>query len=353
MLDIYDIDHTAMAMTLVQSLCLPSVKGEEGGATWTYDDALLRCHPTPLPSTDSAASSSTLRPHTNLPFTTDEEDGIVSCTFYCHSIGTSFTLVVHRSALRHPYNEHIEPRVMLHAGQQVKRKLIAWSEWGNENTRWINAEPSQRWICYVHGHRLAVLERKNRLFDGRTSQYDSDDENDPIREKRLTLIQRHLERIKLGASSTDFSYMSAEEEDLFMSDDAPGYHYLRVFDFNPRLIRRKAAEGKIRIEDPEATCEARARRGQTLVINPSLFQTYVTSLPYLETTVRLRDLRLGTKRENIEGVMMNAESIMIMMVSTFITLPAAAPLTIVVVTFCTSLGRWGRCIDSVVSGLRM
>jgi hypothetical protein len=35
---------------------------------------------------------------------------------------------------------------------------IPWSEWGPQRTRWIAGVPSARWICWVHGHRLAEIE---------------------------------------------------------------------------------------------------------------------------------------------------------------------------------------------------
>ncbi|KIM28850.1 hypothetical protein M408DRAFT_329282 [Serendipita vermifera MAFF 305830] len=322
-LDVYDIDRDVNTLTLVQRLLLPSVKGAEGSMTWTYDDALLRSHPMPLPQDCPAASRSTLAPHTELPFTTDEEDGIVACTFYCHSIGNSFTLVVHRSSLRRVYNEDTEPRIITRAGKVIQERLIPWSDWGPGNTRWINTEPSQRWICYVHGHRLAVLEQKGgRLDDLLTdismlSEPSDDDDDDPVQQRRSTLIRDHLERIRDGKSSTDFSYMPPEDEEIIMDDDSSGYHYLRVFDFNPRAVRRIASIGTIPTADPKATCKTRARKGQMLVTESSAFQRYVTSLPYLETTVRLQDLELGGKRNQIEGVMMNAESIMIMMSHSF------------------------------------
>lgn len=320
-LDVYDIDQVAQKLVLVQRLLLPSVRGEDGGAVWTYDDALLRSHPPPVPASGYATSSSTLRPHTELPFTTDESDGIVSCTFSCYAVGSSFTLVVHRSALRHAYNEDVEPRSTFRAGRQIRERLIPWSDWGPKNTRWISGSTSSRWICFVHGFRLAVLEPKHGELDGVTPDIlsDSDDEEESALQKPLVLMTNHLERLELDAPSTDSSYMTSEDRTPSINDDGPGYHYLRVFDFNPRAVRRAITEGKTPV-DPKATCESRARIGQTLVTGSSLFQRYVTSLPYLETTVRLRALELEGKREHIEGVMLNAESIMIMMVSRIINL---------------------------------
>ena len=317
-LDIYDIDEDTGALVLFQRLELPYTGWELNGRLWTYDEALLRSHPTPLPEQGSPATCSTLRPHTELPFTTDESDGIISCTFYCHSVGSSFTLVVHRSALRRKYKTEGETPKVPGSLPQTEEPLVPWLEWGPENTRWINTEPSPRWICYVHGHRMCVLESKSEQYDGRSSAllYDSDDDDEGTHARRLELIQKHLAHIKQGGSSGDYSHMSAADQTLFMSDEQSRYHYLRVFDFNPRGIRRALAEGKLAIERPDATGKKRASQGQILVKGPSVFcENIETRLPYLETTIRLRDVGLAGKRTNIEGVMMNAESIMIMLVS--------------------------------------
>jgi hypothetical protein len=285
------------------------------GLRWTYDEALLRSHPTPLPEHGSPA---TLQPHTELAFTTDTTDGIVSCNFYCRSIGSSFTLVVHRSALRRKYNSVVAAHQRPGSPVEPQEPSVPWSEWGPENTRWVNAEPSQRWICYVHGHKLAVLEAKPDQGDGRTSAtpYDSDSDDEQTHQRRLALIKAHLAHIRLGGSSLDYSHLSPADQALFMSDDEDGgYQYLRVFDFNPRGVRRALVEGKLPVGKPDTTCTMRVVQGQMLVKDPSVLQERIfTNLPYLETTVRLRDVGLAGKRRQIEGVMMNAEAIMIMMV---------------------------------------
>jgi hypothetical protein len=287
------------------------------GRRWTYDEALLRSHPTPLPERGSSATSSMLQPHTELAFTTDTADGIVSCNFYCRSIGSSFTLVVHRGALRRKYNSVVATQK---PGSPVEPQgpSVPWPEWGPENTRWVNAEPSQRWICYVHGHKLAVLEAKPNQGDGRSSAtpYDSDEDDEQAHQRRVALIKAHLSHIRLGGSSSDYSHLSPADQALLVSDEETGYQYLRVFDFNPRGVRRALVEGKLPVGKPDTACKIRVVQGQMLVKDPSVLQEKIfTNLPYLETTVRLRDIGLAGKRRQIEGVMMNAETIMIMMVS--------------------------------------
>jgi hypothetical protein len=111
--------------------------------------------------------------------------------------------------------------------------------------------------------------------------------------------------------------MSSADQALFTSDgEDTAYRYLRVFDFNPRAVRRALIEGKLPVGKPNTSGKKRALQGQMIVKDPSILQeTIETNLPYLETTVRLRDIGFAGKRRQIEGVMMDAESIMIMMVS--------------------------------------
>jgi len=304
-------------LTLFHRLELPDINWDINGRHWTYDEALLRSHPTPLPERGSSATSNMLQPYTELAFTTDTADGVVSCNFYCRSIGSSFTLVVHRSALRRKYNSVVGTRQMPGSLVDLQEPSVPWSEWGPENTRWVNAEPSQRWICYVHGHRLAVLEAKPNQGDGRSSAtlYDSDEDDEQTHQRRLALIKAHLAHIQLGGSSSDYSHMSPADQTLFISDNEDtGYQYLRVFDFNPRSVRRALVEGRLPVGKPDIGCKRRAIQGQILVKDPSVLQERIsTNLPYLETTVRLRDIGLSGKKRQIEGVMMNAETIMIMM----------------------------------------
>jgi hypothetical protein len=323
-LDVYEIDIINKSLNLLQRLMLPKVTEDEGERPWVYEDALLRSHPNPPSLRKTQTPPGPVSVHTELPFATDETDGIIVCTF--QSGTSSFTLITHRSSLIHPYNTDIPPQTTPEG--QVFR-FIRWSDWGPSNCRSIKAQNSMHWICYVHGHRFATLEPRTIKHDGRSrTVYDSEEEDDPFVKKALSAVRRQIDRmLKRNEKSTtsdegldlvppEEDEVSAEEDDAHsvLTPGTTGFYALRVFDFNPRNILTAKANGIPTIK-PDSLSKERVNKGQLLVEDPSLLRDRIpTTLPYLETTVRLRDIGLEGKRRKVEGVMMNGECVIFMMV---------------------------------------
>lgn len=244
---------------------------------------------------------------------TDESDGIIACTFHSATILNSFTLIMHRSALLRLYNEELPPRETTRNGIRERERLVPWSDWGPDNVRWLDVECSMRWICYVHGHRLAVLEHRPRRSDGRF-EASSEEEEKMSREKLWPLIKKRLAQ-RLGRQSDDDLDLLPEEEEYFNIDDNQTFYTLRVFDFNPNHVRRAEVDETIAECLPAAPLLSRVNRGKLLVKEPTVMKGKIqTRLPYLDTTIKLRKVGLGPRRRRIEGVMMNAECVVIMMV---------------------------------------
>ena len=168
-----------------------------------------------------------------------------------------------------------------------------------------------RWICYVHGHRLAVLEQRPKINDGR-SELTSDEEEKNTRRRLWPLVKRRLAR-RLGKQSDDEVDLLPEEEEYLSVRDPQAFYALRVFDFNPNHVR-KAEIDEITEGLPGTLLMKRVGRGNLLVKEPTIAKGKIqTRLPYLDTTVKLRKIGRGDRGRRIEGVMMNGECIVIMM----------------------------------------
>lgn len=310
-IDTYSIDTDPSSLVLLQRFVLPRLTGDEDERPWSYDEALLRAYPNPSPSNIKSAPSKV--PPTKLTFATDDDDGIIACTFESHSRPKGFTFVVHRSALLRVYDEDTPPLVTFRKGVRGLEKFVPWSEWGSQYTRWLDVECSLRWICYVHGHRLAVLEKKRKKFDGNGTYYY--DEDDPEAKAKYERFRDFIQAAK--QTSSPVMHLT-EDQRLQVFDISPdeNYAYLRVFNFNPTEVKRAIAEGSATIGQAGTDPEERCDKGQVLVLGEGYCMGRIeTSLPYLETTVRLREIGYAGRRGHIEGVMMNGESIIMMMVS--------------------------------------
>jgi hypothetical protein len=329
-LDVYEIDVTNKSLNLLQRLLLPKVTRDEGA----FQDALLRSHPNPPSLRTTQTPPGPVSVHTELPFATDETDGIIVCTFW--SGVSTFSLIIHRSSLVHPYNTDIPPRTTPE-GQAFR--LVPWSDWGPSNCRSLKAQNSMHWICYVHGHRFATLELRTKKHEEREGTvHDPKEEDNPFVKKALSAIRRRINRTlkrKEKAKTLDqaLDLVPPEEEDS-EEEDAQGtfipgitrFYALRIFDFNPRNIRTAKANGIPTIQ-PDSPSKERVNSGQLLVEEPSLLQDVIpTALPYLETTVRLKDIGLDGKKKRVEGVMMNGECVIFMTVRYMIVIcPCAHP----------------------------
>lgn len=310
-LDVYIINMEAKSITLLQRLFLPRVMGDEDDTPWTYDSALLRSHPNPQHPLQPQ-SSNPISQQAHLPFITDESDGIIACTFHSASALSSFTLITHRSSLLRIYNKDVPPRETMRNGIRERERLVPWSDWGPDNVRWIDVECSMRWICYVHGHRLAVLEQRPKRNDG-ISELTSDEEEKNMRRRLWPLIRRRIARRLVKQSDDEVDLLIPEEEEYFGVGDPQAFYALRVFDFNPNHVR-KAEIDEVTEGMPGIPLMNRVGRGNLLVKEATIAKGRIqTQLPYLDTTVKLRKIGLGDRRRKIEGVMMNGECIVIMM----------------------------------------
>jgi hypothetical protein len=329
-LDVYEIDVTNKSLNLLQRLLLPKITGDEA----VYQHALLRSHPSPLSLRTTQTPPGPVSVHTQLPFTTDETDGIIVCTFW--SGMSTFNLVTHRSSLLHPYDMDAPLQTTAH-GQSFR--LIPWSDWGPSNCRSLRLLNPLNWICYVHGHRFATLELRIIKAEERSRPVDDHKQkNGPLVKKALSAIRRRINRTlkrkeKTKTSDEALDLVPPEEEDSEGEDLTPGttgFYALKVFDFNPRNIRTAKANGIPTIQ-PDALSKERVNSGQLLVEEPSLLQDVIpTALPYLETTVRLKDIGLDRKKKRVEGVMMNGECVIFVTVRYVIVIcPCAHPQLIV------------------------
>lgn len=304
-LDVYKVELEPAKLKLFQRLILPSITANEDGTLWTYEQALLRAYPPP--TWPDSCNGYYEAPESNYPFKADEDDGIIACSF--QSERSNFTLFVRRSALLVPYFGDAAPVGIFNKGRREYVHVIPWSQWGPENTRWIPVHCSMRWICYVYGYRVAVLEpdppvRINGSLDP--------DEDDPILLQQQELIRSHVNRAANGASSLDMSYLTQDELATIGINFSIRPRALRLLDFNPRAVARAQDDAAFARGDPLSVAKERAGRGQLLVETESNFQErFSTNLPYLETTVKLH--KLGrSNAHNVEGVMINANSLILL-----------------------------------------
>ncbi|KAG9054943.1 hypothetical protein FS842_003720 [Serendipita sp. 407] len=301
-LDIYEINVSDKEVILLRRLLLPRVSTDDDLGPFMYEEALLRAYPSPrYPASSQNPYGKDVHP-TDYPFTTEESDGIVACVF--HTSGPShYSLFAHRSALLHPYGDP-------DSNHRSVAPLIPWSEWGPDNVRWLDIECSMYWICYVHGHRVAVLEKRQDTSSGNVSK-----DEDPLLYRQIQLRQeigqRMIEDNSVGAI---LSELSEEEQSLFAMDLDSRFFSLRVLDFNPRAIRRLKTDANISSISPTTPIRERAGRGQLLVTEPSKMNDIVeTRLPYLETTVRLHDLEFIDPWRRVHGVMINGECLILLL----------------------------------------
>lgn len=299
-LDVYKLDMEGKMFHNFHRLQLPRVSGDEDPTIWTYDHALLRSHPNPRHPSQSDTYPNNANRQTNLPFITDDEDGIIACTFHSATAQSSFTLVTHRTALLRIYNPEQPPRDLIRNGIKEKVRLVPWSDWGPANVRWMDVECSMRWICYVHGHRLVVLEQRVRS-----------EENEDKEDLNITSDEEFTHRTEEWRDDRAFLMR------LFESEDNAAFYALRVFDFNPRAVRKASLDKSTKTMPPQTRQKDRIGKGPLLVTDMTLTnRKIITRLPYMDTTVKLRKVGLGEKkkRKRIEGVMMNGDCVIVMMV---------------------------------------
>ena len=303
-----------------------------------------------------------------LPFETDPEDGIV--VFSLRPLRTAtqdFTLVVHRSALINPRGwseaelsraiDNAEARPFWSEVRSVKggfelldlsKHFVPWREWGPKHTRWIDGMRSARWICWVHGHRLVEIEEwepppgEQNLADQMAKK---------VIKKAIRACQD--KEASLGTSSVPSlpgivlsgevksldDWENAEDDgwDAYIEPNISSFLaamtlderyellealkkvyaanrgcYLRVWDFNPRIIRRALGE-RLLPTAPDMTLapDLAVTRGPVIVVErggkPEEDEPG-TCLPYILTTVKL-DVPVDKSKKG--GVVLDGEHIII------------------------------------------
>jgi hypothetical protein len=328
-----------LKLRVLHRLMLPVQEPGPGGLQWKYDDIHARLHPLPSSSVPHRAKYSSAHPGSAmLPFETDAEDGIVVYSLRLVNTGTDqrmdFTLVVHRSALINPRGwssvelshaiENADERPLWSdmkartsakevIGGQYKmlfdlfdfRKVhVPWREWGPKHTRWIDGVRNARWICWVHGHRLAEIEEREppRRASRRSHAQSSNESRGAYQraEKMVDRVARVFQR---------------KYEALTPPDD-PAL-YLRVWDFNPRAVRRALGTG---VEwslpagsDARPSPGVAVEHGPTVVVERGAKPGPVdgapgTCLPYILTTVKLD---VAADRSTKRGVVMDGEHVIL------------------------------------------
>ena len=350
--------------------------------TWTYADISARLHPPPSSSVLHRPKYSNLHPGgaATLPFETDPEDGIVVYSMRLLHTGTpDFTLVVHRSALINPrgWSEAELSRAIENAKArpfwsdmklrkpvkggvellELNTVSLPWKEWGPKHTRWIDGVRSARWICWVHGHRLAEIEewepqlteeqnleeqrakkmikraiRAYKRKQARAASPGTDSAPSPagavLRGEVISTGEDDWEdaeddswdaSIEPNLSSALDAMEEEEQAELmealakvYISLPANPAYYLRVWDFNPRSVRRALGKWSLPVApDMSPTPDVAVTRGSVVVVERGgkpVEDEPGTCLPYTLTTVKLD---VPVDRSKKRGVVLDGEHIII------------------------------------------
>ena len=336
-----------------------------------------------------------------MPFETDSEDGIVVYSMrllQTRANVSHFTLVVHRSALINPrgWSEAELSRVIENAeglppwsgtkagkpmegeaGSQAEEgsellnldeTYIPWRQWGPKHTRWIDGVRSARWICWVHGHRLAEIEeweQPRRPLRRIPAQRDRTDESRLAEQAAKRVINRAVRAYKNNQAreaSPGTDDVSSRGEVVYIEEDDDDWEdveddswdayiepnispfldtmveedqaellealrkvyefppanpalYLRVWDFNPRAVRRALGEDREWslpvASDTLPTPGVAVDRGPVVVVERGgkpLEDEPGTCLPYILTTVQLD---VPVNRSTRRGVVLDGEHIVL------------------------------------------
>jgi hypothetical protein len=396
-----------LKLRLLHRLMLPAQKPGDGERRWVYGDINARLHPQPSSSVLHCPKYPSPHPgSTTLPFETDTEDGIVVYSMrllHRRANVSDFTLVVHRSALVNPRGwseaelsrtienaEKLPPWSSMKDGTPMEGEArgqseegselpnldgvyVPWREWGPKHTRWIDGVRSARWICWVHGHRLAEIEEwepPRRPLRRSLAQLDGSDELSLAEQRSKRVINRAIraykDKIALEASfpsmddtsnPTDTGLrggiMHVEEDewedveddswdayiepnispflDTMAEEDqaellealrkvyefppAKPALYLRVWDFNPRAVRRALGEDREWslpvASDVLPTPDVAVDRGPVVVVERGgkpIEDESGTCLPYILTTVKLD---VPVDRSTRRGVVLDGEHVIL------------------------------------------
>ena len=326
--------------------------------------------------------------------------------------GSDFTLVTHRSALINPrgWSEAELSRVIEDAKERpfwsdmgsgepvgvgrlfeeifgspnLDKIQVPWREWGPKHTRWIDGVRSTRWICWVHGHRLAEIEEwepPRRPLRRGLAQLDGIDESSLAEQRAKRVITKAIRVFKDketheaspstdGVSTTSLTgtvTMDMEEDewedveddswdafiepnispflDTMIEEDqaellealrkvyecppANPALYLRVWDFNPRTVRRALGEGTEWslpvVSDTHPTPDVAVTRGPVVVVERGgkpVKDEPGTCLPYILSTVKLD---VPVDRSKKRGVVLDGEHIILVQVRITISVYSSLP----------------------------
>ena len=252
---------------------------------------------------------------------------------------------------------------------------IPWNEWGPKHTRWIDGVRSARWICWVHGHRFAEIEEwepPRRPLRRNPAQWDGTDEPSLAEERAKRVINKAIHAYKqrqTGEASPGTDDVSSligtvlrgkvvdmeEDEREEVEDDSWDAYiepnispfldamaeedqaellealrkvyefpppnpalYLRVWDFNPRAVRRALGEDKEwslpLASDVLPTPDVAVDRGPVVVVERGRKPTGDepgTYLPYILSTVKLD---VPVDRSTRRGVVLDGEHVILVKV---------------------------------------
>ena len=253
---------------------------------------------------------------------------------------------------------------------------IPWKEWGPKHTRWIDGVRSARWICWVHGHRFMEIEEwepPRRPLRRSPAQWDGTEESSLVEEgakrvinKAIRAYKNKLARDSSPGSDDDPSPMGTtalEDEVVYMEEDGwedveddswdayiePNISpfldtmaeedqaellealrkvyefpppnpalYLRVWDFNPRAVRRALSEDREWslpvASDALPTLDVAVDRGPVVVVERGgkpIEDEPGTYLPYILSTVKLD---VPVDRSTRRGVVLDGEHVILVKV---------------------------------------
>lgn len=271
----------------------------------------------------------------------------------------------------------------------LDRFTVPWNEWGPKHTRWIDGVRSARWICWVHGHRFVEIEewepprrplRRNPAeWDGTEESSVAEQEAKKVINKAIRAYKNRLAREAFPDKDDDPSltggtvlegevvYMEEDEWEEVEDDSWDAYIepnispfldtmaeedqaellealrkvyefpppnpalYLRVWDFNPRAVRRALSEGSEWslpvASDALPTPDVAVDRGPVVVVErggkPIEDDEPGTYLPYILSTVKLD---VPVDRLTRRGVVLDGEHVILVKVRITIPLPDRAEL---------------------------
>ena len=275
---------------------------------------------------------------------------------------------------------HVMERIELF---NLDRFTVPWKEWGPKHTRWIDGVRSARWICWVHGHRFVEIEEwepPRRPLRRSPAEWDGTEQSSLVEQDAKRVINKAIRAYKNRLAREispdkdddpsltggtvhegDVVYMEEDgweevEDDSWDAYIEPNISpfldtmaeedqaellealrkvyefpppnpalYLRVWDFNPRAVRRALSEDSEWslpvASDALPTPDVAVDRGPVVVVErggkPIGDDEPGTYLPYILSTVKLD---VPVDRSTRRGVVLDGEHVILVKVRVSILL---------------------------------